>query len=82
MAEADAVKPGCIVVDQNMPSMSGLDLIAKLRADHHSVPTVLITGMPDVELLRRAKQLGVTKVLKKPMSHDELLAQIEACLHT
>jgi FixJ family two-component response regulator len=75
------VKPGCLVLDQNMPSMSGLDLVAKLSEEHHSVPTVLITGMPDPELAARAKRLGVTKVLAKPMSHQELLDGIEACLH-
>jgi FixJ family two-component response regulator len=82
IAEAASVEPGCIVLDQNMPGMSGLELVAKLGREHHSVPTVLITGHPDVELLRRARQLGVTKVLAKPMSHQELLSQIEACLHS
>jgi two-component system, chemotaxis family, CheB/CheR fusion protein len=75
------VKPGCLIVDQNMPNMSGLDLIAKLRAEHHAVPTILITGMPDPDVMAGAKELGVTKVLTKPMSHDDLLAEIEECLH-
>jgi two-component system, LuxR family, response regulator FixJ len=81
MAEASSIKTGCLVLDQNMPHMSGLDLVAKLSREHRLVPTVLITGMPDVDLLKRAKQLGVTNVLQKPMSHRDLLSQIEACLH-
>ena len=80
MAEASSINAGCLVLDQNMPGMRGLDLVARLGREHRSVPTVLITGMPDMDLLRRARQLGVTKVLQKPMSHKELLSQIEACL--
>src|SRR5262245_64400380 len=34
---------GCLVVDQNMPGINGLDLIALLRARHFAVPAILIT---------------------------------------
>ena len=80
---ADAsVEPGCLVLDQNMPGMSGLDLIASLISEHHPIPTVLITGDPGAELTGRAEQLGVTKVLSKPMSHRELIREVEACLRS
>ena len=75
------VQPSCLVLDQNMPDMSGLDLIAKLRSERHPIPTVLITGLLDPETASRAEALGVTKVLTKPMSHHELLDGIEICLH-
>lgn len=75
-----SVDAGCLVVDQNMPGMSGLELVAKLHAERQPLPTLIISGDPSTELLDRAKELGVAKVLSKPMSHRELVREIEACL--
>src|SRR6187551_1347860 len=43
---ADPPDCGCLVVDQHMPGMSGLDLIDLLRSRHFSAPAILITGDP------------------------------------
>jgi FixJ family two-component response regulator len=72
----DAFKPAqhaCLVVDQNMPQMTGLEMLTELDARGATLPTVLITGGEDPDLARQAIELGVMKVLHKPMSARELL---------
>jgi FixJ family two-component response regulator len=63
----------CLVVDQNMPRMTGLEMIESLSARGINIPALLITGVHDAEVERKAASLGVMTVLEKPMSHHELL---------
>ena len=46
LGAGDLTACGCLVVDQHMPGMSGLDLIDMLRSRHFSAPAILITGDP------------------------------------
>jgi FixJ family two-component response regulator len=63
----------CLVVDQNMPLMTGLEMIERLSDRGVNIPSLLITGVHDPEVERKATSLGVMTVLEKPMSHHELL---------
>ncbi len=63
----------CLVVDQNMPNMTGLQMIETLVAQGVSIPALLITGTHDPLIQQQAANLGVMTVLEKPMSHHELL---------
>jgi two-component system response regulator FixJ len=49
----------CLVIDQHMPGMTGLDLVAKLRDRQLSVPVVLITSHPPRALVVAADKAGV-----------------------
>lgn len=73
LADARLERLACVVVDQNMPSMTGLQMIEDLAARGSTIPILLITGIHDDEVARKAAELGVMKVLEKPMSHHELL---------
>jgi FixJ family two-component response regulator len=63
----------CLIVDQHMPEMTGLEMIERLSDRGINIPALLITGLNDVEVERKAASLGVMTVLEKPMSHHELL---------
>jgi two-component system response regulator FixJ len=80
IAEIDPDKHACIVVDQNMPQMTGLEMLTQLGNRGVSIPSVLITGAPDADIVQQATELGVMKVLQKPMSHHELLRFIESSM--
>lgn len=73
LEELKPARHACLVVDQNMPQMTGLEMISELSERGIVIPTVLITGDEDAALARRAQDLGVMKVLHKPMSARELL---------
>ncbi len=63
----------CLVIDQNMPRMTGIETIERLSRQGVHIPALLITGVHDAEIERQAISLGVMTVLEKPMSHQELL---------
>ena len=63
----------CLVVDQHMPERTGLQLVSCLRNRGVGLPIVLITGSPSPDLLRLASELGIAKVLEKPLDDDVLL---------
>lgn len=65
--------PNCLILDQHMPQMSGLDLAERLRRTGAVVPLLLITGSPSAAILARASALGVEKVLDKPVREEDLL---------
>lgn len=69
----------CLVVDQRMPAMSGMELIAKLRAQNISTPAVLIVSQPNAAVSARAAKIGVP-IVEKPFLGNALLEKIrQAC---
>lgn len=73
LSDAKLDRLACLVVDQNMPQMTGLEMIESLSKRGVSIPALLITGVHNTEVERKAANLGVMTVLEKPMSHHELL---------
>ncbi|MGA3401868.1 MAG: response regulator [Acetobacteraceae bacterium] len=63
----------CLVVDQCMPEMSGVTLISTVASRGMTIPSLLITGAHDAEIVREAETLGAMRVLEKPLSSQELL---------
>lgn len=73
LSDARFDRLACLIVDQNMPMMTGLEMIERLNDRGVNIPALLITGVHDAEIERKAANLGVMTVLEKPMSHHELL---------
>ena len=63
-----------------MPQIAGLDLLARLRSQGVTTPTLLIVSTPAAAVARRAAELGVREVLEKPLVQDDLLARIDAAV--
>ena len=72
-----STRPACLILDHHMPQMSGLDLVARLRKEGNALRVALITGAASPAIVSRAFQLGVNKVLEKPVPEDELLRFVE-----
>jgi FixJ family two-component response regulator len=70
----------CLIVDVQMPGVSGLELQSQLAAAGSRVPIVFITGYDDKESRRRAMQAGAVAFLVKPFSDDQLLQIIRSVL--
>jgi putative two-component system response regulator len=68
LAWTDTNEPVLIIVDQNMPELSGIDFISELRSrGNAATPIVMITGTTDKELQRDALKRGASAFLNKPV---------------
>jgi two-component system, LuxR family, response regulator FixJ len=66
----------CILVDQHMPGMTGLDLLEYLRSHGDQTPALMLTGRSDATLEPRAARIGV-KLLHKPIQEELLVRWIQ-----
>src|SRR4029078_92920 len=55
-----------ILSDINMPGMSGLEMLPKVKAERPSVPVIMITAYGDDATIRRATELGAAGLFAKP----------------
>ena len=76
---ADA-KPGCILLDVQMPALGGLQLQEKLAKLSRSWPIIFMTGHGDIPTTVRAIKAGAEDFLTKPVSRQILLEAIECAL--
>ena len=65
----------CLVIDQRLPGISGIDLIEKLRNREVSAPAVLIATHPSAALQARAARAGIS-IVEKPLLGSNLLDSI------
>lgn len=77
LSRADVGTLACMLVDQHMPQVTGLELVARVRETSPELPMALMTGSPSAELTRRAFELGVTEMLEKPLREQGLLQFVE-----
>jgi FixJ family two-component response regulator len=81
LAESKLCRVAGLILDQHMPKVTGLELLAQLRAQGWCRPVLLVTGSASSEIADRASDLGVDRVLEKPVS-DHLLFQFVDSLAT
>ena len=76
-------KPDIVVTDYQMPVMSGLELIEKLRKneDTKDVPVIMLTARSFAVEQRQQEKLRIDRCLSKPFSPKELLRDIEDVLY-
>ena len=70
----------CLVLDVQMPGMSGLELQSHLAATGEPIPIVFITAHPDQRVREEAMQSGAVCFLTKPFNEGDLLAGLKSSL--
>jgi FixJ family two-component response regulator len=75
LKDAELQRAGCLVIDQNMSGMNGLEVVARLRARDVAVPAILITSYPTAVLRERAAAAGVA-IVEKPFLGTVLVDRI------
>lgn len=68
------LRPDLVLLDMNMPGMSGVDALRALRAELDSVPIVILSGEPIAP--SEIAALGATGAVQKPFDVPELVTQI------
>ena len=67
-----------VLSDVNMPGMSGLDLLAELKARWPEISVVMVTAYGDSETERRAYALGALGFVQKPIDFPALKTRLRA----
>jgi FixJ family two-component response regulator len=80
LADCELDQAGCVIVDESMPHMTGLELIGQLRERRIPVPAILMTSHATDRLQARAAVAGVRVVLEKPFLENALAASIQTLL--
>jgi RNA polymerase sigma factor (sigma-70 family) len=70
-------KPGCILLDVQMPGLSGLELQNRLVELGSILPIVFVTGHSDIPTTVRAIKAGAEDFLTKPIPSEQMIAAIE-----
>ena len=81
LQRGNGAKVDCVVLDVQMPLMSGLEVVRALRKAGDRTPVLLLTGHGTSATYAQAKALGVP-VLDKPTPHAALFAAIEQAIAT
>ena len=72
--------PGCLILDQHLPHMTGLDFLTSAKGREIDIPVILISGQGDAKLERRARDAGVADYLHKPISEQKLLETVQRAI--
>ena len=66
----------CLVIDHDLPSIDGLDLVGTLRERHPTIPAILIASNADEQILNHSQTWGI-QVVEKPIFGDVLRQAIK-----
>jgi CheY-like chemotaxis protein len=79
IAQAERLHPDLIVLDLELPRVSGFDVAKRLRANPETkhIPLIAATGYSHVKQLDRAREAGFDQIVIKPCDPDLLVEEIE-----
>ncbi len=69
----------CLIIDQNLPDLKGIELLARLREQAVEAPAILITSAPSAVLRRQAAAAGAP-IVEKPLLDEALFTHIHRLL--
>jgi FixJ family two-component response regulator len=79
--ETDAAeRPGCVILDVNMPGMTGTELHEELRRRQSPIPIIFLTAYGDIPMTVRAIKAGAIDFLTKPVQGQALIEHIKNAL--
>src|SRR5262245_55800509 len=81
LQNADVNVAGCLVLDNRMSGMSGLELLSHLRQRGSKLSVIIVTAHADIATAVKAMKQGAETFLEKPCSETELWTAIEEVLH-
>jgi DNA-binding NtrC family response regulator len=72
--------PACLVLDVQLPGLSGLDLQQELLNGNSQIPIIFITGYGDIPTSVRAMKAGAFEFLTKPFHDEDLLSAVDQAI--
>ena len=78
----ERVRPDIVCLDVNMPGMSGLDVLKKIRANYPDIRVVMITGDSSMSTVREAVGFGAMGYIIKPFKAGRVHSSLVAAMKT
>src|ERR1700684_4449400 len=76
LTQLPTVVPSCLILDVNLPDLSGLDIQQRISDEKSSTPIIFITGYGDIPTSVRAMKAGAAEFLTKPLDDEVLIGAI------
>ena len=76
----EELQPDAVLLDLQLPSMDGLEVLSRMRDANPHTPVVMLTADRDVKTAVRAIQRGAIDYLAKPIDHDEIVLVVQRAL--
>ncbi|WP_298417723.1 response regulator [uncultured Kordia sp.] len=74
----DSFQPDLVIVDMNMPTVSGMEIVKHIRRGRQdNTPIMILSGNTDDEMITKGFDLGVNDYMKKPLSLNEVCARVK-----
>jgi len=80
LARAPADAPSCLVLDLQLPDLSGLDLQRQMSEERHEIPIVFISGHGDIPSSVKAMKAGAVEFLTKPLVEGDVLDSVRQAI--
>lgn len=74
------LRPALVLTDLQMPRLTGIDVLERVRADAPDTPVVIFTAHSSEDAARQARLLGAQGYLNKPIEVDDLLGWVRSLL--
>ncbi len=76
----DTTDINVLILDQNLPDMTGFDVLQNLIDKDRRLPVIFVTGFSEVDFAIKAMHMGAIDYITKPLDTHRLLASIQQCL--
>jgi len=84
LGAAQSTTPSCILLDVQMPGLSGLEILKRLNAQHYAAPIFIISGQADIRMAVEAIKHGAYDLIEKPFNALNVLLRVgeavQACM--
>jgi len=80
LADGRAGKGDCLILDVQMPGMSGIELLEAMHGRGDMLPAIVISGRIDAMTRNRARAAGALAIIEKPYQPEDLLCLVRHAL--
>jgi CheY-like chemotaxis protein len=82
IAAMASVQPHVVLLDLQMPGMSGLEVLAHLRQHYPAIPVIVVSGSMNEKIARQASAGGAFSIVGKPFNLDTLSDVVAAAIES